>query len=132
MASLSRVPSGHLIPRRLYPRSLSRWSLGFSNYLSSPFTWKHSPTEAVSLLLFPRPASAPVLASPPPRHPPRGLLGLGHPKGSPCTSGVLVVSPCLKSEERTPGLVGPTHRAGGRIGFLKTRDVTHTNRALEI
>lgn len=112
--------SGHLIPRRLYPRGLSRWSLGFSNYLSSPFTLKHSPMEAVPFARVPTSCLTPVLACLLPPLPPCGFLGLVHPKRSLCASGVPVVSPCLKSEEHMPGLVGPAHRAGGRIGFLRT------------
>lgn len=58
-------PSGHLISLCLYPQSLSRWSLGFSNYLSSLFALRTF-SDGCGFLFFscPLPLSSPALPTP--------------------------------------------------------------------
>lgn len=112
-----RGPAGHLIPLCLYPWSLSRWSLWFSNYRSSLFTLEAFSHGRLSLLLvFPGPASPPAspLSSSP--HPAVTFLCLPTLNGLEATSGVLVISPYLKLQELTSDLVVPAHGGGGLGG----------------
>lgn len=112
-------PLRSLIPLCLYPQSLSRWRLEFSNYLSSFFTLNTFSDWCGSLSFSCTPVSCPphfflatlllrITQS-------LAFLCLDILNGLKCKSKVLLISLYLNTEELKPDLVAPDHKAEGRI-----------------
>ena len=117
-------PSGHLIPCRLYPQSLSRWSPGFSGYLSPLFTLSTFSDWGGFLffscfLLLSSPGPHPCTAIPATSMPVHGLFVLEYPK----KSYIRIWGPCgfsLCELRRTyTGLSWLSQQSWGQDKFFK-------------